>query len=89
MFKFKKKDKRCIFVFIAVYYLNGMYTNCIYAKFDTITEHLTCSPISKMSPIMISLPMNDVITSYIYKYIVCTKAILNYMLLTHQIPINL
>lgn len=30
-----------------------------------------------------------VITSYIYKYIVCTKAILNYMLLTHQIPINL
>lgn len=41
MFKFKKKDKRCIFVFIAVYYLNGMYTNCIYAKFDTITEHLT------------------------------------------------
>lgn len=41
MFKYKKKDKRCIFVFIAVYYLNGMYTNCIYAKFDTITEHLT------------------------------------------------
>lgn len=30
-----------------------------------------------------------VIMSYIYKYIVCTKAISNYMLLTHQIPIKL
>lgn len=30
-----------------------------------------------------------VIMSYIYKYIVCTKAKSNYMLLTHQIPIKL
>lgn len=39
MFKFKKKDKRCIFVFIVVYYLNGMYINCIYVKFDIIIEY--------------------------------------------------
>lgn len=68
-----------------------MYTNCIYAKFDTITELL-----SRMFSDIKDVTNNDkatygwhVIMSYIYKYIVCTKAKSNYMLLTHQIPIKL